>query len=609
MLESNRIALEEHYKKLWDALERKVRPDCTKARVQLSKNGEKAVCYLNDGQEVWLNSRYNPSAEVERFMEDSVGLQEEAVVCFFGMANGMYVREIRQKAKHDPKVVVYEPSIDIFLQVIDHIDISDLLEDNKVLFAIEGLNEEEFQHFLYYHTQQHNRNNNQYIPLPKYAALFPAEYEMFARSIRDSVLRLQAQINTVSQHGEEILRNILMNTKYFKGCRNGKDFEHAFPEDLTAILVSAGPSLKKNIHLLKEAKGKALIAVVDRTIRPVLELGVVPDMIFTIDYLKDSKMFEVDGIAEIPFVSALATNYRTLDLVRPKNFIVDGADEIIFDKLFKKEGSEIWRVDGGGSVATTAIANLVAWGFKRIILIGQDLAMTGNVEHFGESQTAFDDSKISMSYVEGIEEEKVLTRQDFLAYIRWIERIAYNFRDVQFIDSTEGGARKKGTTVMPFREAIDRYLLKEYDVASYIEKVPRLFTERADEKMNDLFGAMRENMGKLKRRLKEGVTLCRQGIKILESGSIQFRELKSINDKIGKIDEYMLGLDEYSTLEKLTAGAEYDFSGDLFSDYDDDRKEAIRMYEKSQVLYEKIAEKIPVLLGIVDEAEKHLNAD
>ena len=80
-------------------------------------------------------------------------------------------------------------------------------------------------------------------------------------------------------------------------------FFNVFPKDIPAIVVSAGPSLAKNKHLLKEAKGKAFIAVVDSAISTVMSMGVIPDMVFTLDYKKSKKHFTSEGLNKVPFVA------------------------------------------------------------------------------------------------------------------------------------------------------------------------------------------------------------------------------------------------------------------------------------------------------------------
>jgi len=49
------------------------------------------------------------------------------------------------------------------------------------------------------------------------------------------------------------------------------------------IVIGAGPSLNKNIHLLKEAQNKALLVAVDAALKPLLNLGIQPHLVTNIE--------------------------------------------------------------------------------------------------------------------------------------------------------------------------------------------------------------------------------------------------------------------------------------------------------------------------------------
>ncbi|WP_373845633.1 6-hydroxymethylpterin diphosphokinase MptE-like protein, partial [Clostridium sp.] len=50
-------------------------------------------------------------------------------------------------------------------------------------------------------------------------------------------------------------------------------------KDIPAIIVSAGPSLDKNISELKRAEGKALIIATDAVLTTLKNHGIVPDAV------------------------------------------------------------------------------------------------------------------------------------------------------------------------------------------------------------------------------------------------------------------------------------------------------------------------------------------
>lgn len=84
-----------------------------------------------------------------------------------------------------------------------------------------------------------------------------------------------------------IPQHILYHMKNMISQRNIAQIKQAFSAypvaDIPVIIVSAGPSLDKNVKELRKAQGKAFIIVVDAALRTVLQAGVQPDIVCTID--------------------------------------------------------------------------------------------------------------------------------------------------------------------------------------------------------------------------------------------------------------------------------------------------------------------------------------
>ena len=68
-----------------------------RAVVETAKNGELIVKYINNGKEYYLNSRYNPMKEAEKFMTDEILMPDESVLTIIGLANGSFAREFLNK--------------------------------------------------------------------------------------------------------------------------------------------------------------------------------------------------------------------------------------------------------------------------------------------------------------------------------------------------------------------------------------------------------------------------------------------------------------------------------------------------------------------------------
>lgn len=570
--------------------------------IEAAKNGEPIIVYNVDGKRVYFNSKYSPSNEAEKFLSDVLDMPDESVLVMFGLGSGVWARTFMNKKEHNVHCIVYEPSLEIFNAVIKNIDISDLLLDEGISIIVKDINHTRFQKVFKGLLGNFNRNNNRCIVINRYADYYLKEIYDIKRIIDEGYDALEIQNTTALRCAERVFDNNIKNIRFIEGMSCGSDFVNYFPEDMPAIVVSSGPSLKKNVSLVKEAKGRALIFSTDSAYDILLEHGVVPDMLATIDLAKPGKFFKGEGIERVPFVISPDANTEILEFVRPKHIVMGSGDSVLWQRLYRDAGKELPDMSTGGSVATFAIANLVYWGFKRIILIGQDLAFTGNKIHARDD----DDEKIEIddrhyTYVEGQDGEQLPVRKDYFQYLRWIEEFAYEHSDVEIIDATEGGSKKAHTTVMTLRDVIDRYCKKEYNVGQMISEIPRYFTDEDIAIVRNRLVSMKSELEKLRQRLADSVEYCRLGGSILESGQYDIGALKKINAFIGETDDMLLTSEEASLMDRFVTEAEIDFADDMYEQDEDDIKEAVRMYEKSRRYYSLLMEKIPEAICMMDE--------
>lgn len=576
--------------------------------VENAKNEEKIIKYCKEGKDVYLNSKYNPTSEADRFMKDYYDMADKSLLTMFGLANCSYIKAFVANKKRETNCVIYEPNSKVFMQVIRNIDISEILSDTTIAIIVGDWFGQLFPMFLNDLVQAYNKDNNRSVILPKYDELFPDELQMYKDAIRERGDRLKAEMFTVKSMGTKTCKNSIYNMQYLKGSISGADYENAFPENFPVIIVSAGPSLVKNIELLKEIKDKAFILVVDTAIPKVIKRGIVPDAIISVDYGKSLKHFKVDGLKDVPFIADSDMNTAVLDFVKPNRVIFNSSDSIVFSKLYEKVGSTIYNVEEGGSVSTAAIAHMISWGFKKIILVGQDLALTGNKVHADDGEFPEDLMRWATTMVKDVDGNDILTRKDYCSYIRWIEEIAYKFNHIDIIDATEGGALIQHTKVMTLREAIDTYCNEECDVKGVLDKAPRLFEGDDVNYIISAIDSLISGFRNLRKMLINGVADCIMGAKLLSRGEFNVKELKRINATIAKLDQRIMESDERIYITKYVSDADFDMAEDMFAEEEDHIKESIRMYNKSEKYYESIAKAIPEIIEHFEACkEKILN--
>lgn len=571
-------------------------------KVECAKNGEVII----NSHNVYLNSRYNPTVEAQKYMQDMEKLPEEAVLVMFGLANGAFAKAFLQLNKKNTYCLVVEPDIEIFMQVMRNIDITDLLSDNRFQLIVYGINDRKLESVMSGLLKSYNKNTNQHIAAPKYGQLYPDKLKAMIAVLNEQYDRQKIEYNTATQDGAKACKNSFYNVRFFENCRSSDDLIGKFPADMPAIVISAGPSLAKNVHLLEKAKGKAFIICTDTASDAVFATGIKPDMVIAVDYEKPLELFMAQGLCDIPFLADTDFNTKVLEYLQPKSLFFSTSSEGTWQKLFQKAGSNLTSIDAGGSVATAALSSLVKWGFKKIILIGQDLAHTGNKEHIGDTEevTQFDEKRYK--YVMGIDGDMLPVRYDFLIYLRWIEELAFNNKDIEIIDATEGGIRKRNTTLMTFEAAIDKYCKKNYDISTILESIPKLFAGDSVNLIVDELKCMIGNLTQLINDFEKAIRCCKEGSSMLASGCYDIKRLKEINEFMGIVDNAFVNSDEALLVNKFVATAEAQLADDFYIEEENEIDEAVRMYNKSAAYYKMLKDAIPEMIDVLENTISYL---
>ncbi len=601
--EKNIEAIKRRNKKLYDGL-MKIADDYVpelEVMVETAKDGSQIISVVNDGKKTPLNSTYRPKAEAEKFVQKYNELVPASVLIFLGMGNGIVLKELLQKLHSDNLVFVYEPSLDIFLKTIECFDLSGLFSLEEMDFFVNGLNDDDLPLYI----SDNMTHMNVYLTfiesLPKYKELFPKEYVDLYHIYEDKKRFVFMDINTRIKVRKEFMINPIRNLEYTFHSKTAHDFKRVFSKDMPAILVSAGPSLEKNIDQLKKAKGKAFILAVDRAAQYLLNNGIEPDMVAAIDYLKPVEFFRDERLKQIPLVILTDFNHNVMNLLDGADFIYGSTDLRLYRDYYQKFDNTIIGLPQGGSVATYAFALLRYWEFEKIIMVGQDLALAGDKYHAGEG--IVDKETMKIKEVEGNVLDKVYTTPDFYAYLRWFEMaVAYYYPEEQVINATEGGAKIKGTKVMPLEEALSIYCNDTiYDFKKLFDGIPYLISEEQYQSAYDYLYEHLSQMRLLKKKIKEGKASAERAITLVERRDIAGKEFKKLNQTLDSVckayEESLIS----EVISKVSADTEISSVVDLYVGKDDEQQELLRLYDKLRMNYDSYYNHIDGLIELYEE--------
>lgn len=223
-------------------------------------------------------------------------------------------------------------------------------------------------------------------------------------------------------------------------------------EGKDVVIVAAGPSLDKNVELLKNKKPNMVIVAVETVFRKLLQLGIEIDYMIVTD--ANSRIYgHLAGLENqgIPMLY-LSTAYKgyAMNYQGPKYLICQEGYEKA-EELADKKG---WNLYGtGGSVSTTALDVCITLGAKSIAFIGLDLAYTDNLAHaIGTSRREAEEAS-QMQQISAIGGGTVPVSKLFLIYKKWIEnRIKKQDVTMPVYDATEGGALIDGLILITFAD-------------------------------------------------------------------------------------------------------------------------------------------------------------
>lgn len=470
--------------------------------------GKDVLYYHQEDKVVLLDTLYD-SEELTKLWAENISSQSAApTFMFFGLGNGMFAK-YALSAYPQSIVAVCEPDIKLLKFVLTNFELYSVLSDDRfVLFTLDDFIADTGYDILNAVLPFKKMDESVYCAYPNYPAIFSNEIKQYELILQTFISKSKASMDVIARFGKAFSENTMVNANRITNSKSLVSLAKNVPEGIAAIIVSAGPSLDKNIELLQDVKGKCLIVATDAALLVLLKHGITPDLFVTVDAMKSPKHFADDRIKDIPVVMTSQANYRSVEGQRSPVFFTKDSNEYI-NNFFDSNNVVIPMLYSGGSVANDAASLCAQLGITTLIFIGQDLAYTGNKTHSADSFRAslkMDvNSFTNNRYVEGYYGGEVLSSEEFYLYISWFENFfEMNKKYMTFINSTEGGANIKGADNIPLNEAIEKYCNKEYILDGLFSNCDDLLDEKQKEEFKEYINNIIPYMKKMKQLVVTG---------------------------------------------------------------------------------------------------------
>lgn len=556
-----------------------------------ANDGNQIIEIVSQERKWHLNSIYEPEKAAQIYAMRYEGGKSFWVYLVFGISDGRHIRELLKQLDETNKLFVYEPDLDIFKISMENFPLDDIIRDKRVYICIDDIVwvGQRAGNMIDYC----NRELIEFCILPGYDILYHDLCEQYMDMTIREIQKERIHKNTYEHFNRNYPYNILFNMKNMLFHNNICQIKEKLMEkDLSgipAIIVAAGPSLDKNIHELKKAEGRAFIIVVDAAIKRVLKEGIRPDMVVTEDALVPDRFFEAEGMDEVFWMAERVTKPEVMRRYGKKVFYYGHTLKYWDKRLIETLGYRYPDLLTGGSVAHTAYGAAVYFGFRTIILIGQDLAFTGGKSHTSGIHDGKEENDTyikgrSITTVKDADGNLLETDAQMKWYKEWYES-EFNIRKdylEKVIDATEGGAKIEGTIIQPFAQTIEEECQGHLNMWELENELTVPFTkEQQDVLIQELY-QMKQETERLKREIQ---SMLKQYEKLQRIGKGNGNETE-IRQLLQEITEQNEKIDKEDLMELVALYAkkeEFELQEHIYKDEEieiaDLAGRAIRLYE------------------------------
>lgn len=387
--------------------------------------------------ERYMHSNVNPVVEADMFAREYYSTDYSRYI-IFGLGLGYHI-DAFLNLDDGIEIEIIEPDMEIIKTALASRRMNWLMENMRVRLVYDPdfkklarSLEEDSRLIIHYPSLLHIQDERMRLALEKYF-------------IRDSGKR-----NMAIAFENNFRENVI-------NCSNYVDELEPMFKGKNAVIVAAGPSLDKNVQLLKEKPENTIIVAVGTVFRKLINVGIMPDYVVFLD-AQNNMIRQIDGLENesVPIIctstvyKGIAMNYTgTRYLICQNGY--DRAEQ------YARE-HQVRTYETGGSVSTIALDMCLQLGCREIAYIGLDLAFTDHRTHADDTAcvTAAPDEDVLL--VESIDGSRVASSRLFVIYREWIERRAQQ-ADARgrVYDATEGGAKKKGLIISSLHDILETW--------------------------------------------------------------------------------------------------------------------------------------------------------
>ena len=449
-------------------------------------------------KDIYLHNRENPVLEAQSIFSGTTN--EPVSICFiYGIGLGYLFQVASLNSKGT--VILYEPDLDLLKTVFNLVDFSKDLSKPNVFLT------NDFKKACsIIHSKSGMKNFPYMLSLPSQREMDSVGFDSLVKSLRDTIGSYFLDLKYTKEKFYPTLWMLLYNIpnlinetpliKVKDACK-GK----------TAVIVSAGPTLDRDIEILKKYRDKFVLFTVGTALKTLTEHNIKPDFVCVIESFNSSPQLEGVDLSDVYFITEPYSHGFLRKFNFKKIFSHISANNPVNHLWSEICGEDIKEYWSKGTVSYTAMNSARILGCSKIILVGQDLAYiegqcysknsvykdlictfdkennkweikAKDFEQFAESLSPYPEYQqrveaakrrlanlnSSLYYVKGINGDMIPTESVYAAFVKPLSEFAEHFNDREYINTSLVGAQIDGFKNISLEDA-----LKDSDAAGQCE--------------------------------------------------------------------------------------------------------------------------------------------
>jgi hypothetical protein len=491
-------------------------------QVSPSKSGTPTLSLTTENKnQKYFHSTYQPVKEAEKYI-NGLPINEFLNFIVLGSGLGYNLLELIKRISKNSKIFLIENDIEIFKLALESLDLSNVLKHPGLNLLIspsyvdlkETISREAFVLAL-----------NGFLPIVHKPSmdLFPGFFNKVETILTKAIQEAEINQNTQSKFSKVFFHNIMENIPAIINSPGVSELKSKMIGTPAAV-ISAGPSLDKNIELLKSGAEKLIIIAVSTTLKPLLQAGITPDFVVAIDPNDITvKGFDLKNIPGKPWLLFDPTVPWVIpEAFKGRRLALDS--EVYFSKWIAQKNGSKGNLGKSLSVGHTGLLLAKHLGCSPVVLLGQDLAFFKNRMHCSSAYYQNDllemvrrditlnhlEKEKYKNYTSSLKEtldifgQKIKTTVALESYKHLFENEIASFPDV--INATEGGLPIYGAKAITLKETLVNHCdgkIKKNRIDFLANLKPNSDTVGLKRSMKELFNILNEWLEKLSILKKE----------------------------------------------------------------------------------------------------------